>query len=358
MLLHNTSIVILIAFRHDAGGLFYAFPKIIRNSLCQVAQSHYICSGNKNTNSTAMTEKSKYVRFDWAIKRILRDKANKEVLEGLITVLLGEPVTITEILESEGNQDAREDKTNRVDVKAKTSQGEYIIVEVQLTKEGDFFQRILFGTAKSITDQIGTGQDYNVIKKIYSINIMYFDFGSGEDYAYHGVTEFTGMTKKDAVLLPKSENEEKYIGKKIKPVTMPGEVFPEFFLLIVDKFNEVARTPIEEWMQYLKDAVIRDDTNVPGLQAAREKLAYMSMTDKDRRAYEDYMISVHAAKDAYDTARSDGYKDGWHEGRAEGLEKGREAANLANARKMKELGMATEVIVRVTGLTTEQIEAL
>ena len=90
-----------------------------------------------------MTENSRYVRFDWAIKRILRDKANKEVLEGLITVLLGESLTITEILESErrvgelcsgmGNQDAREDKTNRVDVKAKTSKGEYVIVEVQLT---------------------------------------------------------------------------------------------------------------------------------------------------------------------------------------------------------------------------------
>ena len=36
--------------------------------------------------------------------------------------------------------------------KARTSKGEYIIVEVQLTKERDFFQRILFGTAKSITD--------------------------------------------------------------------------------------------------------------------------------------------------------------------------------------------------------------
>ena len=98
-----------------------------------------------------MTENSKYVRFDWAIKRILRDKANKEVLEGLITVLLGEPLTVTEILESEGNQDAREDKTNRVDVKAKTSKGEYVIVEVQLTKERDFFQRILFGTATAVS---------------------------------------------------------------------------------------------------------------------------------------------------------------------------------------------------------------
>ena len=333
-----------------------------------------------------MTEKSKYVRFDWAIKRILRDKANKEVLEGLITVLLGEPVTITEILESEGNQDAREDKTNRVDVKAKTAQGEFIIVEVQLTKEGDFFQRILFGTAKSITDQIGTGQDYSVIKKIYSINIMYFDFGSGEDYAYHGVTEFTGMTKKGVVLQPRTTNEETYIDKSVKRVTMPGEVFPEFFILIVEKFNEVAKTPIEEWMQYLKDTEIREDTTAPGLQAAREKLAYMSMTDKERRAYDDYMISVHAAKDAYDTARSDGYKDGWHEGRAEGLEKGREEgraeglekgrkeglekglekgrekgreeAIIANARKMKAKGFSTEDIADITGLPTSEIELL
>ena len=228
-----------------------------------------------------MTEKSRYVRFDWAIKRILRDKANKEVLEGLITVLLGEPVTITEILESASNKDRLEDKTNRVDVKAMTSKGEYIIVEVQLTKERDFFQRILFGTAASINDQIGMGQDYSIIQKIYSINILYFDFGCGDDYAYHGVTTFRGMTKQDSVLQLNTENERRYLNATTKRMTMPEEVFPEYFLLLCNHFNEVARTPIEEWMEYLKDAVIREDTTTPGLQAAREKLAYMSMTEQE-----------------------------------------------------------------------------
>ena len=317
-----------------------------------------------------MTEKSKYVRFDWAIKCILRDKANKEVLEGLVTVLLGEAVTITDIIESEGNQDSREDKTNRVDVKAKTSGGEYILVEVQLTKESDFFQRILFGTSRSVIDQISMGQDYGVIRKIYSINILYFDFGKGEDYAYHGVTEFTGMTKKDAVLRLKSSNEEAYMGKSTKRVALPDEVFPEYFILIVEKFNEVAKTPIEEWMQYLKDAEISEDTTTPGLQAARQKLAIMSMTDKERRAYTDYMISVHAAKDAYDTARSDGYVDGWVEGKSEGLAKGREegrqegrqegheAAKLDHARRMKMKGYPVEDISEITGLSATEIERL
>ena len=162
-------------------------------------------------NTQTMADKREYIRFDWAIKRILRDKANKEVLEGLIQVLIQQPVTITEILESESNKDRREDKGNRVDVKAKTSDGEYIIVEVQLTKERDFFQRIVFGTATAINDQIGIGEDYQVIKKVYSINILYFNFGSGDDYAFHGVTTFRGMTNKDAELKLTTRNEQVYM---------------------------------------------------------------------------------------------------------------------------------------------------
>ena len=67
------------------------------------------------------------VRFDWAIKRLLRQKANFGVLEGFLTVLLGEKVTILEILESESNQLYVDDKFNRVDIKAKNSKGEIII---------------------------------------------------------------------------------------------------------------------------------------------------------------------------------------------------------------------------------------
>jgi len=297
-----------------------------------------------------MTDKSRYVRFDWAIKRILRDKANKEVLEGLITVLLGEAVTITEILESESNKDRFEDKTNRVDVKAKTAGGELIIVEVQLTKERDFFQRILFGTATSIIEQIGVGQDYGVIRKIYSVNILYFDFGCGDDYAYHGITTFRGMTKKDSVLQLNTESERKFINKTTARMTMPEEVFPEYFLLMVNHFNEVAKTPIEEWMQYLKDAVIRDDTTTPGLQAAREKLAYMSMSEREQREYRDFMVSVHAARDAWETLRD--------ESRAEGRAEGRAEERMANAMSLKANGVPIDIIAKSLGLTEYEVARL
>ena len=73
------------------------------------------------------TLNDKYIRFDWAIKRLLRQKANFDVLEGFLTVFLNEKVEILEILESEGNQKAEDDKFNRVDIKAKNSKGEIII---------------------------------------------------------------------------------------------------------------------------------------------------------------------------------------------------------------------------------------
>ena len=235
-------------------------------------------------------------------------------------------------------------------------------MEVQLTKERDFFQRILFGSVTAINDQIGTGQDYEVIKKVYSVNILYFNFGSGDDYAFHGVTTFRGMTNENAVLEFNNNSERKYMDSERRRITSPDEVFPEYFLLIVDRFNEVAKTPIEEWMAYLKDGAIREDTTTPGLQEARRKLEYMSMTDEERREYRDYMVSVHAAKDAIETAKDDGFAEGRVKGRAEGREEGRAEGelntNCENARKMKAKGLAIEDIAEITGLSTEEIDHL
>jgi hypothetical protein len=127
------------------------------------------------------------------MKRMLRDKANFGVLEGLITVLLNEQVHIVEILESEGNQQTPEDKFNRVDIKAKNSKDEIIIVEIQNTRELYYLERILYGVAKAITEHISLGKQYSEVKKIYSISILYFDIGKGSDYLYHGQNHFVGV---------------------------------------------------------------------------------------------------------------------------------------------------------------------
>ena len=196
-----------------------------------------------------MEQKDRYIRFDWAVKRLLRNKANFGVLEGFLTVLLGEPIRIVEILESEGNQLNETDKFNRVDIKARNSKDEIIIVEVQNTREIYYLERILFGVAKAITEHIELGQLYSEVKKVYSISILYFDIGRGTDYLYHGQNSFVGVHTGD--LLEVSTKEKDAIVRKL-----PAEIFPEYFLIRVNEFNKVAVTPLEEWIEYLKTGVI------------------------------------------------------------------------------------------------------
>ena len=193
-----------------------------------------------------MNAENKYVRFDWAVKRMLRNKANFGVLEGLITVLLNEPVHIVELLESEGNQEFADDKFNRVDIKAKNDAGEIFLVEVQLTREIYYLERILYGTAKAITEHINLGNTYSEIKKVYSINIIYFDLGKGADYLYHGQNKFEGVHIHDTLKISTKEN-------GVIRMRMPEEIFPEYYIIRVNEFNQVANTPLEEWLDYLKN---------------------------------------------------------------------------------------------------------
>ena len=290
-----------------------------------------------------MNEENKFIRFDWAAKRMLRDKANFGVLEGLVQVLIGEPIKIVEILESESNQDREDDKFNRVDIKARNSKGEIILVEIQQTRELYYLQRILYGVAKTITEHIHLGDKYDQVKKVYSISILYFDLGRGADYLYHGQTTLIGVHSGDQLQINTKE-------EGLIRMVSPEDIFPEYFIIRVNEFNKVAKDHLDEWLSYLKDGYINKDTTAPGLQEARQKLQYLKMSDEERRAYDRHLDNIMVQNDVLDTARD--------EGRAEGRAEGQEQANIANARKMRELGATVEFISQVTGLTPDEISKL
>ena len=280
------------------------------------------------------------IRFDWAIKRLLRQKANFGVLEGFLTVFLNEKVEIVEILESEGNQEAADDKFNRVDIKAKNSKGEIIIVEVQNTSELHYLERILYGVAKAITEHIHLGDTYKEVKKIYSISILYFDLGKGTDYLYHGQNQFTGVHTKDQLVVTARE-------KNVIVSKNPSEIFPEYLLVRVNEFNQIAISPLEEWMEYLKNGIIKENTSAPGLREAREKLQYYSMSDAERYAYDEHINAVMIQNDVLGGAREEGFM----EGEKSGMNKER----IKNAIGMKAAGIPISTIASITGLSEEEI---
>jgi hypothetical protein len=186
----------------------------------------------------------KLISFDWAMKKLLRSKANFEILEGFLSELLREDVRIQEILESESNKEDQPDKFNRVDLKVKNQQGDIIIIEVQYDREFDFLQRVFFGTAKAVTEHMEEGTAYSEIKKIVSVSILYFDLGQGADYVYHGTTSFRGLHTSDTLQL--SERQRSMFGKK-----EVYELLPEYWLIKVNSFDDIAKDTLDEWACFI-----------------------------------------------------------------------------------------------------------
>jgi predicted transposase/invertase (TIGR01784 family) len=286
--------------------------------------------------------KDKCIRFDWAILHQLHQKANFGVLEGFLTVFLNEPIKIVEILENEGNVLA-EDKFYRVEIKAKNSNGEDILVEIQNITRLCYQERIFYGVDKAITEHINLGNTYKEVKKVYSISILYFDLGKGSDYIYVGQNNFIGLHTQDQLII--STKEKDTIVRK-----SPAEIFPTYMLVRVNEFNKVAKSPLEEWVDYLKNGVINPDTKAPGLQEAREKLKYYSMSNAERHAYDEHVNAIMIQNDVLGNARLEGHA----EGRAEGKTEEKNAIAL----KMRQAGLPIEQIMQFTGLSEENIKSL
>ncbi|MGB5685946.1 MAG: Rpn family recombination-promoting nuclease/putative transposase [Candidatus Electrothrix sp.] len=296
--------------------------------------------------------KRKLISFDWAMKKLLRSKANFEILEGFLSELLKEDVRIQEILESEGNKETIRDKFNRVDLKVKNEAGDILIIEVQYDREFDFLQRIFYGTAKAITEHIQEGRAYADIKKVISISILYFDLGQGSDYVYHGITSFKGVHNSDLLLL--SGEQQALFGKD-----EIYELLPEYYLIKVNSFDDIAKDSLDEWIYFLKNGEIRDNFKAKGIKKAKEQLDVMKLSDKERQIYAIYQENLHYQASMVESTYTVGMMKGEKKGIEKGREQGRKEEKKALATSLLQSGrLEIEKIAAMTGLTPEEVEGL
>ena len=273
------------------------------------------------------------IRFDWAVKRLLRNKSNFGILEGFLSELIGEDIKIDSILESKSNQDNKYDKFNRVDLLVKNSNDELIIIEVQNNREHDYLLRILFGTSKLLVENMNIGMAYSQIKKVISVNIVYFDLGQGEDYIYHGTTNFIGLNKKDILKL----SEDQQLLYKTETI---AKIYPEYYVIKVNQFNDVAKNSLDEWVYFLKKEEIKDEFNAKGLKQAKVELDILKLNEAERKEYERYI-----EQERYEESLIvSNYRVGE-------LNKA-----LEIAKQMQKNGESVEKIIKYTGLTTEEIK--
>jgi predicted transposase/invertase (TIGR01784 family) len=304
-------------------------------------------------------EKSNYIRFDWAIKRLLRQKANFVVLEGFLSSLLNETVRIERILESEGNKNTEDDKFNRLDMLAENSHGELIIIKVQNNCEPDYFYRMIYGASEAITEYMKEDESFVKVKKLYSINIVYFDLGQGTDYVYHEQTEFRGIHCNDILKL--SARQQKQFC-----VTDASGLDTEYYVLCVESFDKVAVNPLDEWISFLKTGHIPEDARAPGLAEARERLKLDRMDREERAVYNAHIEALRYQRSVIQTSLIEGRDKGIAEGIAKGIAKGRaegRAEGIAEekaetVKKSNKAGLTVETIADITGLTIEEINAI
>jgi len=242
-----------------------------------------------------MQEERTLVSFGWAINSLLRDKANYVILEGFLTTLLGKEIKIKKITESK-NYEYTKDGFNRVDVLAEENDGTLIIIELQFNVEMDYYHRMLFGSSKNIAEHMGKGVPYSKVKKAYSVNMVYFDLGSGKDYIYHGTTTLKGLHCNDELKLTDKEKAE-FAGLKIKDICL------EYYFLKPNHFKNSIKNNIDEWMYFLTNMIIKPKFKAQGLAEAYERFDFHRLSIKERRAYEHYIDSCRSNESTIYTAK-------------------------------------------------------
>ncbi|GHT72770.1 hypothetical protein FACS189456_2200 [Bacteroidia bacterium] len=298
-------------------------------------------------NASHIKEPRRVLSFDYALKRLLRQKVNYDILEGFLSELLGRRIQIENILESESQQDKVGDKQTRVDILAVDNTGELMIIEVQYQFEIDYLLRVLFGVSRNIFDFIQKGNPYEKIRKIYSISIIFFkEFHNDDEYIYHGKTDFKGMHT--GKILTLTANQQKAFGK-----IEAGDLHPEYYLLDVTNFNDVAKNTLDEWIYYLKNNKVENNFTALGLDKVRSILAYDSLSSADQRSY-DKAIDLKLGWDsAIKTAKIEGRSEGEAEReqlqQALAAEKEKAAAKDAEIAQLKQLLLNKKINILLYG---------
>ena len=249
---------------------------------------------------------------DFIFKKIFGEKGNEDILISFINAVLKrthkEPIVEIEIIENKQlTKELILDKTGIIDVRAKTSKGENIDIEVQLTDQGNMDKRTLFYWGKMYLENIKQGQDYTSLEKVITINILDFEY------------MLTDVVEIHFLELPKfrSKKDKDYKENDI-----------ERWLMFLEK--DISETTLKE--------LISLDT---AIEKAEQKIEYLSSDEETMRIYYERERSLHERANMISSA----------EIRAEKKAKLEIAENLLNI-------LDNETIAEKTGLDIEEIKEL
>jgi predicted transposase/invertase (TIGR01784 family) len=281
--------------------------------------------------------RKKLISFDFAIKYLLKDKGNYDIIEGFISALLKEqgyqPVKILALLDTESNKEQYSQKKSLADLIVEDEQHHKYIIEIERQEVRNFVHKSCFNTSRSIVDQISSGNDYLGIKKIFHISLLYFKVG--EAAIYHGKTIVRELETQEKLSIHIKDDHENIFDAT--------EIFPEYIFISIPQFNDKIEREIDEWLYVMKNEDVSPEFKSPYMKKVAEKLSVLKMSAEVQNDYYNYMKELATYKDAIDTAEEKGIQLGKQEGIQ--LEKKHIAINMLVENQ------STSLIARVTGLS-------
>ena len=282
------------------------------------------------------------VKTDFAFKKVFGSEGSKDILlsflNAIITFSDGETIEDLTIVDPYQVPLLKGMKDTYVDVKAKLSNKTSVIIEMQVLNVEGFEQRILYNAAKSHSSQLVKGQKFHLLNPVIAITIT--DFVMFSDIPeYKSV--FSLFDKKHLV---------EYNGDiELIFIELPKFTKPETELVdIIDKWIFFVKNSGS--LEYIPETLSQSPAIVHAFEIANEA----RLTPEEHEAQWKRLDFIMLQQGSIEYAEKTGRAKGLAEGKAEGMTKER----LENARKMKQIGVATDIIMQVTGLSRAEIENL
>jgi predicted transposase/invertase (TIGR01784 family) len=275
------------------------------------------------------------ISFDYAIKYLLKNKGDYDIIEGFISALFAAegypPVRINALLESESNKESLELKKSIADLVVEDAEGNKYIVEIERAYTPNFMHKACFNSSRLVIDGIYGNQDYTSIKKVFHISLLYFTTKQMQRPIYHGKTIIHEVDTAHPV-------DVRIANQGLIMFDTPN-IFPEYFFISVPMFDDVIHGEIDEWLYVMKHSDTKEGFKSPYMKKVAERLTVLKMNTDERNTYFYYLKEAVHSQDILTAAEA--------KGKVKGIEQ-----SALNMLKQK---LDTKLITSVTGLSEDDI---
>ena len=295
---------------------------------------------------------AKYINpyTDFGFKKLFGTPLNKDLLISFLNSLFDGKEVVRDLtyLNGESLGNGYGDRRAIFDVYCENEQGETFIVEMQKAEQQFFKDRSVFYSTFPIQNQGKKGIWNFKLKGVYTIGILDFVFPNHE---------YPQDSLRHEVKLVDVDDKHVFYDK----LTFLYLEMPKF-----TKGEEELKTLYDKWL-----FVLHNLSRLMKRPAALQERIFTRLfeqaeiaryTPEERQDYEDSLKVYRDMKNVLDTAElrglEKGRKEGRREGRKEGIEQGTFEERRKNAKAMKALGLPLETIVKVTGMSADDIDKL